>query len=210
MKSEMCKPINDMLIKWVPDIGMYAIDRPMKTCVWKSEWCGKHCYNIKFFKTFPKNMIPFETKAERSWDAFTPENFAEWLKNVSRPVKRFRICTRGEPFTNLDDIIKIREIAHENQNIEFWIPTRAFSNDQMMVNIEYAFRGYWRAKIMWSVDPCTNTSLMDGSHRPWIIVGRDDCGSPVKCPKTWEHVEGACGTCEIGCFSGHDVLLKEH
>jgi len=212
------------LMKRVPDLGIWALDRSMKTCSYRSTWCDKHCYNFKFEKLYP-GVVQKYAVWEENWKNLEPESFgADLARKRTGNRKRFRICTKGEPFTKAtykQDIARVLRLALATPDVTFWVPTRAWTDPEVAGHIERILINIKNVRIMASVDiSATDKEWRRIISLGWstLFVGDDDrktdpFGNKLfKCPKTFFHKKGNCATCKAGCFSKKQVHvhLKQH
>jgi hypothetical protein len=211
-------------IRWCPDIGLYVLDRSKDSCVYKTEFCTKNCYNNKMYKIF-KHMTTKDVRNEAYWASLTPKEFARGLRFKHHSIARFRFCARGEPFDDMSHVIKIRDIVASFPNIMFKIPTRAWRNPAMKAGIQqHIMDKYPNVRIIASIDPSNTEDELKIAHEWRTFFFGDDTTHPyeneylfgessiVKCPKTWEKRKGYCEFCTIGCFNKEikDIWLKQH
>jgi len=85
------------LFRWCEDISQFATDRPINdvgdvegSCIHRSPYCDKTCFNIKLYKLYP-NMFKRDIRIEKDWQALTPENIHE---NIANFFKRKRKQTK--------------------------------------------------------------------------------------------------------------------
>ena len=205
------------MIRFCKDIGMYVLDRPRETsCVHKTKYCAATCYNSKLEKAFP-NIHPRDIKNEEFWKNTDAGDMAKLLSRRTKGNKRIRLCSRGEAFADNFDVWKVFSWVLINNDWTWWIPTRAWRNNNLRTFIEQNLLYLPNVRIMASIDP-TNTQeeieslLADG----WSLLyyGTDEGPANIngwaKCPKTFEGIKGHCAVCNTGCFDYHDVILKRH
>lgn len=182
-------------------IGLWALDRGRDSCRWHTRGC-LDCYNKRLcraYKNTGKSWSPDGSDNDR-WKRATPEAF--------RGLARVRLCTRGEPFSNKEDVYRIREWIVRNPSTKFWIPTRAWCtgmqhgwNYSMVELLEREILPLANSRVMASVDPFTAHMIPKLVDRDWstmyfesyeIPVGyvsgvhpAEDVGNVVKCRKTW-------------------------
>jgi len=137
---------------------------------------------------------------------------------------------RGDTFGSIDywqDVEKIRATASLLPYTKFWIPTRGWRIDGVRTAIESLF-DIPNVYILASVDPYSmkhdKSALSAIKKTKWRTMSFGDntgkafknLGKLYKCPKTFKHRLGFCGTgkCTNGCFSKSNppinVLLKQH
>lgn len=213
MKNEM---------RYCKDLGMWATDRDIKkSCNWRTPFC-KNCYNMKLFKVY-KNMVTKDVRNEDFWAALDGDMFSTMFakKRTGLTMERFRFQTRGETFAEVSDVDKVVDILEKNQNIVFWIPTRAWRNPELKSLIETKIFPLKNARVLASLDP-TNTKA------EWKMVKEDGWSTMfygdndmVKnpngdfshlCSKTFFGEKAACATCKGGCFEEKrvDIHMKQH
>jgi len=229
----------DLGLRQCPDIGLWALDNGMGSCVWRTEAC-KDCYNRKTV-IYPAMKACWGKggKDDQRWAAMTPEGF--------RGLSRVRLATRGDAFPNLRQIERVGEWVASNPNTKFWIPTRAWQtgqngspenwyriNRKMIRAIEDHVMIHPNAHVQASIDDWTSHHWFELKNRGWntMFFSREHTDNPglnqlgsnvIKCRKTWDilkspttgrpvHRKGVCRTCRNGCFSDKrvDVWLKFH
>lgn len=203
--------------RFCKDIGMFAVDRPMASCVHRSEFCRKHCYNGKLYKIY-KGMKGKDCRNADFWETLTGQGLADILKGKRHQTKRFRFMTRGEALATMDDVDRVVEICKSNPNTLFWLPTRGWRNADLRPVIEQKLSKIRNLRLMASIDPSNTESEIAGLVAGgWstMFFGNDDhapIADSVKCPKTWAKKHGHCAKCTGGCFSPKQrhVWLKMH
>ena len=207
-------------MRYCEDTGLFSIDRSRLSCIHATRYCKEHCYNKKLYRVFP-GMVPKDDKNEIAWKALTGATLRKELAKKKLPTKRFRFMTRGEAFTCSEDVEKIRDILTSNPATLFWIPTRAWRNATLRKEIEITLLPLRNARIMASIDP-SNTSEELTNITNWSIMGfgwqnkeemEEKTGLQAKnCPKTYDHIKGACRTCKGRCFSPKRqvIFLDKH
>ena len=125
--------IKDM-IRWCSDIGMFATDRPINdigdtkgTCLWKTPVCEEKCFNNKLYKLYPK-MRDRDIRCEREWQSFKEGDFKKALSRKRKQTQRVSHMTRGEAFTDIDDVFKWKQVCEETPFTLHWMKTRAWHN----------------------------------------------------------------------------------
>lgn len=201
------------------DLGLFAIDKPMSSCKHRTAYCKKSCYNRKFFRQYRHTMKPFERTLRSEWRALTGVAVAAELSRKRKPTDRVRLCTRGEPFSTLADIIKVRDILLATPATKWWIPTRAWRDPILAAFIDAMIRPLPNAYVQASMDP--SNSMQDWQNVkdlgwPVMFFGDDHATQTplgdalARCPKTWEHTKASCSTCTL-CFDGaSNVHLRKH
>ena len=199
-------------------IGMYTIDRPMNTCIFASNFCRRTCYNNKLYKSmFRETMLQRDKYNALFWDNLDGPYLYLLLKNKRIRGKRVRFCTRGEPITCYDDILKIEDILRYNPNTLFWLPTRAHNRKEYKKFIEDILFQYDNIRIQASIDIETNKDHIEVLKKDrWSTMfygDNDDIQGRVLCPKTWLYnrvtkYHGYCRECSI-CFN-NDMKRPVH
>jgi hypothetical protein len=225
-----------MGMKQIPAIGVWAIDRGIGSCKWRTHACDD-CYNRKclIYPDTKKAWYP-GGKDDQDWARITPENF--------RGLNRVRLCTRGEAFTCVDDCKRVGEWLQANPGCLFWIPTRAWQtgkrgspenwfsiNSPMVAAINRYVRCHDNARVMASLDVDTicHHGILKDLEWSTMYFHRDNIAptgyimNAHRCRKTWQKkinpatgrpvsLKGVCRTCRSGCFSAErvDVWLKYH
>ena len=218
----MEKKIMKNEIRYCADLGMWATDRDiLKSCNWKTPFC-KNCYNWKLFSLY-KDMKTKDVRNEEFWAELDGKGFKKYFggKRSGATLKRFRFQTRGETFATVSDIHKVVDILEKNSNILFWIPTRAWRNEEMKALIEKHIFPLKNARVHASMDPTnTDKEWADVKSDGWstMFYGDNDMirnpngDLSYLCDKTFFGEKGACATCKGGCFSEKrvDVHMKKH
>ena len=200
-------------MRYCRDLGMYALDRPETSCKYATVWCKANCYNLKLYRLH-KSMRPKDTANEAEWQGMIGSRLKALLLHKRRQTKRIRLMTRGEAFSNPDDILKVRDMLLCNSKVLIWIPTRAWRDPNMRQAIEQLIIPLRNARVIASIDP-TNTDYELDSIKTWsTMYTGDDTATDGRyiCPKTWQHKHGVCATCRQGCFNSKqvNVHLKVH
>jgi hypothetical protein len=199
------------MFRFCKDIGMWAIDRSQKTCVHRTDFCNKYCYNKKLYRLY-KDMVTRDDKNDEFWKSLDAISFKEW--NKRRKIKKFRFCTRGEAFASIEDIVKIHNIIAGNPKVTFWVPTRAWRNPSFKLIIETIIKPMKNARVLASTDPTTTQDDFEAlKESQWstMFFGDNSPRDAFKCLKTWGK-EFTCNQCKDGCFSKKrvDIHLKTH
>lgn len=223
MKTEM---------RYCEDIDMWAIDRQISgSCIFKTTTCEKECFNDKLYKLYPA-MHGKDIRNEAYWDQITGIDFKSDYarKKKGKTSNRFRMMTRGETFDSVEGVHKMHDLALQNQDLIFWIPTRAWRDVVINDNNEIL------SAVMSLIVPLKNCRVlasMDDSNteEEWLFVTRvlrlstmhfDADKAPqdtlagdrfFRCPKTHKHLNGHCSICKAGCFNNKkrvDVHLLKH
>lgn len=208
-------------IRYCADIGMFVTDRPRKeTCHWRTEAC-KGCYNEKLEKLYPA-MLEKDKRNETYWSFLNGAEMSKVLGNKKKQTKRFRFQTRGETFSSLTDVFKIREILETNPDVLFWIPTRAWRNPLLKMLIEQNIFSLSNARTLASTDIYTKMSeWQDLKNTNWSTMFFGDDSKTTTptgekhflCPKTHKKLTGHCAICKAGCFRKDKIVnvhLKQH
>lgn len=202
-------------IRHCKDIGMFALDRPESSCKWATSYCAKYCYNRKLYAAFGHAMRPKDKLNEEAWQTITGEAVAETLNRKRKDTSRFRLMTRGEAFETVNDISRVRSIITANPDRLVWLPTRAWRGHLRSL-IEQHIMPLPNVRLMASIDPSnTPEEIADLTTSGWstMFFGDDNATEGrFLCPKTHDHQNGHCLTCENGCFSADQVHvhLKSH
>ncbi len=201
------------MIRWCKEIGMFAIDRSCKTCRHQTRFCKLYCYNIPLYR-WQKNMIPRDVANEKFWATLTGTELRDILARKKHPVDRIRLCTRGEAFSVLADVEKVRGLLDWNPETLFWIPTRGWRDPEIRAKIEAGIFPFHNARVIASVDPSNSEDMiLSLQNDGWstVRIGSPG-GSRYRCPKTYEHATGHCAICLDGCFSAYrvDIHLRLH
>ena len=208
-------------MRWCSDIGMFAIDRPTRSCVHASPFCKRTCYNKKLYRLYPA-MRAFDERLEQEWQALTGSDVrAELDRKLTRQTKRIRLMTRGEAFATGVDVAKVKALCDANPQSDFWAPTRGWRDSEMMPWLGCLRDTTPNIRLMWSMDPSTTDeqwAMAKAKGYSTMFFGDDGMtvtpngDRPFKCPKTWRHALGHCAKCRKGCFGKGriDVHLKQH
>lgn len=205
------------VIHYCNDIGMYSIDKALETCIFKTKFCKLNCYNCKLFKMFD-NMKLINQALINNWKNFNSETLKNMLGKKYTTISYFRYCTRGESINNVEDIMKIKDIAEKNPEIKFWIPTRAWRTSILRDKIVQELFPVNNIYVLASIDP-SNTKkdydnlvgwrkmfFGDNNLKDWFST------KMYHCPKTFNHLNNVCTTCKMGCFNRTTEIihLKQH
>jgi hypothetical protein len=209
-------------IRYCDDIGMFAYDRGIpQSCVHATDFCSTNCYNDKLYKIYP-NMRGKDEKNELFWKLASGNIIKNDLARKRKQTTRVRLMTRGEAFSNFDDIGRVESILAENPDTEWWIPTRSWRNDWLRGLVRKLSDKYKNAHILASTDPTTTDeewATLKAQGWSTMFFGDDDQritpngDKHFLCPKTHGGVKGACGVCKRGCFNSTkrvDVHLSQH
>jgi len=157
-----------------------------------------------------------DIRNEIFWNRLNGKTFKESMKRKRRPTGRFRFCSRGEPFMNIIDVYRIRDILIENQNILFWIPTRAWRDENLRRLLIDRIQPLENHRMMMSIDPSNSKEeiekLKEDGFSTMYFGDNSDIEDRILCQKTWNKEDGYCQICNEGCFSEErvDVHLKRH
>lgn len=206
-------------LRWVTDLGLYALERGEGSCVWRTSACDR-CYNrdIARFSVLLRMSWRPGGPDDRRWESARAETFSG--------LDRVRLCTRGEPITNGLDVHRIAEWARANPETLFWLTTRSWQtgaglghkiNRPMMGAIESVLFPVDNVRVMASMDAFTSQHFGALNGRGWSTTyfgteAPHPSPDAMKCRKTWQKIKGACASCEDGCFSARQVhvWLREH
>jgi len=205
-------------VRFCQDIGMFSIDRPRTTCKHATSFCAKHCYNVKLEAAFGHVIKPKDNRNEIYWQQLTGSGLNKELSKKRNQIKRVRLMTRGEAFSTIEDIKKVKDLLKSNPSTIFWIPTRAWRNIELRKAIESDIMTIKNARVQASLDP-SNTQeeissiIADGWST--MFFGDDSEQSQQNrklCPKTHQGKKAHCSKCIGGCFSPKQthVHLKQH
>lgn len=196
---------------------MFAYDRSREfSCVHKTAFCDQTCFNEKLEKAFGHAIKPKDVKNDAYWLILNGRLVKKDLARKRNQTKRVRFMTRGEALKDRQDVYKIAEIAYENPDTIFWVPTRAWRSVELRALVETELFTIANLRILASLDPSnTVKEVIDIKARGWstMFYGDDDATeNRYKCPKTHNHADGHCAKCIKGCFSEDrvDVHLKQH
>jgi hypothetical protein len=220
-------------IRYVKDIGMYAFSRGRQSCLWKTPWCARYCYNNKFYQVNPK-LDGIDKDDNTFWRGKDSGEFVDEVKRVTdyNTPERFRFAVRGEIWAKKPDVEKVMLILKQMPDTLFWIPTRAWQDRDMHDWIGEMILPLPNARVMASLDPTNSVGQQEALQRlGWSIVFTGDNSPPDQlllaegggttekrtagmylCPKTWGDDKGHCAVCTEGCFAGRSVAvhLKKH
>ena len=179
-------------------------------------------------------------KLDDQWwkDSTSEEIVKEIMKYPSRledgrpvPPARFRFAVKGEIWTCVDDVSKVRGVLSLMPETLFWIPTRAWRDLTMRAAIDELVLAQSNARVMASLDPTNGEhdfTLLRDRGWPLLFSGDNDPDEQLmlveggavekltknmrRCEKTWEDRHGHCAICTEGCFSSNqvDVHLRQH
>ena len=218
---------NRGFLTWNHGIQMWAIDRPVASCTHRTSFCRQNCYTRKAYTQYHHMMPASDIKNEYRWGVMTGDKIAAEIagKNQrarARAVSRVRFCTKGEPFSEINDIDLVKDIAVKNPEVLFWIPTRAWRQTEFREAIEVKLFQFLNLSIMASIDPSNSieeVQMLDKSGWSKMFFGHDNVEEAeaafrtrfAKCPKTHKGLHGSCRTCNL-CFTTEqiNVHLKKH
>jgi len=198
-------------------INLWTINRPRTTCKWSTKYCQRFCYNKRVERVFAHSVKSRDIINEKIWQDLTGSQLHERLSHI-RTIKRIRLMTRGEAFTNLTDVLKVKNLCRYNTDWTFIIPTRAWRNKHLKHLIEMHIQSLPNARLYASIDPSnTLLEINDLIISGWSTAffgeqSLDFMPNPIKCPKTFnKQVEIKCSNCNI-CFdpTRKDVQFKKH
>ena len=142
--------LNDM-IRWMADIGMFGMDRAIDNIPladgtfvqgscnkYKTPFCEKTCYNNKLYRLYPK-MRERDIRCEMYWHKMGKHNtwqIAEHLSKKRKQTKRARLMSRGEAITNKEDVFRVKALAEDTPDTNWWLPTRAWRSGHLRILIE--------------------------------------------------------------------------
>ena len=161
-----------------------------------------------------------DIKDEIYWYNLTPEIFKEELSHIKVSNNRIRFMARGEAFSTVEDIMKVKSLMKSVPEYLFWIPTRAWRCSNMRLIIEKEILPLPNSRVMASLDP-TNMpkeiqSLKDNNWSTMFFGDNNATEGREICPKTWtgrgkKRTHRQCRTCKL-CFSSEriDIHLKKH
>ncbi len=208
-------------MKLCKSIGLAVINRSLDSCHFKTSFCSKYCYNIKFLKLFSRNMNKAAIDDENYWNSLTAPKLKTDLSHIYASNNRIRLAGRGEALSNISDIMKVKSFMEAIPHYLFWIPTRAWRNEKMKMLIEVELKHLPNSRIMASIDPSNmqkEINILKESNWSTMYFGDNTAiEGRVKCSKTWLKKKGisnmhrTCRYCDI-CFSSEriDVHLKKH
>jgi hypothetical protein len=224
-------------LRWVPDIGMFATDRPINSigkttkgsCVHATTFCLATCYNNKLYRIYP-DMGRRDIANEKWWSKSglaIGRILREFLDKKSKPTQRVRLMTRGEGIKDASDIAKIKSICDNNPDTLFWLPTRAWRDDTLRVLIQRQLFPLKNLALNASLDPSTTPEewkLLKANGWSTMFYGDDAMTTTPNgdrmflCPKTHKKLKGHCSTCRAGCMGAKlpnygkrtDVHLSQH
>jgi hypothetical protein len=218
--------------KYLADMGIWAIDRPLSSCDaggCKTHAC-RHCYVLPLYASWGEDSNT--TRGMRSkdrdvnvpnWEHMTPAaaraffGMGDHDGKRRQQVTRFRLCSRGEPFATADDVRKVAGMVAGTPGTLWWIPTKMHRNPARRQQITDMVRSLPNARVAASVDYTTTPAehhalVRDGWSR--MYFGDDATAERFgyACPKTFRHAPKACRTCKGGCYAvgRTDVGLKFH
>jgi hypothetical protein len=204
-------------------LGIPVFDLPTCTCLWKTSFCKKFCYNNKLRKVHKNGKAPdginwtVDNQRLKIWRTKSAyEIVSDWKNSRSlKNTKRMRMCSRGEPFDSIDDVLKMQDIAFALPFVKFWVPTRAWRNPLLRIDIESMLLDLPNVFVQASIDPTTTigeAKSLTSSGWGTMYFGNDE--TPLipakKCPKTWRKLHGNCATCRLCFTKGTNVWLKKH
>lgn len=211
--------LND-LFRFCYDIDMFATDRPINdtkdfegSCVHRTPFCDKTCYNVKLYKLYP-NMYERDNRCERIWQklptdvSFYKQNFVPFFAKKKKQTKRIRYNTRGECIKDMSDVYRVRAMALAMPSTTWWLVTRAWRDKKLKFLIEQELMPLKNIALNGSTDPTTTKEEYDMLKRDgWntMFYGSDDghvgIDKAFPCPKTHKGLKKHCSVCKGGCFS---------
>jgi len=167
------------------------------------------------------------------WQSIEANDFVKYIEEkYNRHPERFRFSIKGEIWNHPTDVIKVMRIGQLMPTTKFWIPTRAWRDEEMRECIERYMRWSSNVRVLASVDPSnTEAEIEMLREQSWSIVATGGVWndrnqmmltpngvalSPVsgmhRCEKTWDQNTGHCLQCEDGCFKDGrvEIHLKRH
>ena len=212
-------------VRFCADLGMFTIDRSIsKSCTHKTSFCESNCFNDKLYKLYPA-MHDKDVRNELAWDNLdqrTSKQFSRSMARKRRQTSRIRLMSRGEAFSVVGDVAKVKVLLSENPDSLFWIPTRAWRNPVIWALVQSEIMPLSNGRVMASLDP-SNTDVerrdLESAGFSTMYFGDDEkTAGRFKCPKTWQKSHGKdkkvyCDAkCRNGCFSDKQVHvhLKKH
>jgi len=214
-------------LTWNDGIEMWALDRPVASCTHCTSFCRRNCYTQKAYRQYHHAMPAADIKNEHRWGLLTGEGLAKEIAGKSnrsraRKTDRVRFCTKGEPFSELADIDKVRDIAVSSPGTLFWVPTRAWRREAFRAKIEEELFDIPNLRIMASIDPSNSREEVQAIDKAgwskmffridYVAEAEKTFGIKFSlCPKTHEGQHGSCQTCNL-CFGDgqNNVHLKKH
>jgi hypothetical protein len=213
-------------IRFVKATGLFSFSRGRDTCLWTTRWCSHRCFNKKFYSVNPK-LPDRDVLDEAFWQGRSVSEIVKIIRDLD--VKRFRFAVRGEIWTRVRDVGKVRDIMSRCPDTLFWIPTRAWRG-KLRLEIEMQIMRLCNSRVMASIDPTTTPReelVLRESGWSMLFAGDNNLDQLVlapagvadsrtkgfaRCAKTWKGAHGHCAVCEEGCFSAArvDVHLKQH
>lgn len=181
----------------------------------RTEFCQRNCYNKKLYRIYP-NMKSKDLRNERFWSTLTGTMFKTFIERKRKPTNRFRFCSRGDSFPTISDVDRMRNILLVNEDILFWIPTRAWRDNTLRRKLIKEIMPLENHRMMASIDPSNTEDEIKGLQKDGfstLFFGDDrDTDNRILCPKTWNDRHHFCIECGNGCFSDSrvDVHLKKH
>ena len=205
-----------MVARFVEALGVRAVDRGAGSCTHRTAGCAG-CYVRRQLRQYHDTRACFAAggKDDREWSDLSPSYFA------GLTPQRFRLCTRGEPFSTLSDVCRIASWTEAAPGVIFWIPTRGWRDPQIKAAVERELLPRRNVRILASVDRETAGETDRLLASGWSVMYFDPdnrkpetTGRVVKCRKTWNHGAGiTCATCRGGCFASGSprvVWLRFH
>lgn len=213
-------------MRYCSDIAMFAVDRPVTSCIHCTSFCVKNCYNRKLYRIY-KAMSSKDVDNEQDWNGDIAKLVQSQLAKSRRDIGRIRLMTRGEALSTLDDFNRVTDICKAIPDTLVWMPTRAWRTYRVerLLELQKECRNL---RILLSLDPTSfedkemarlhsfldaGFSTMffgDNERSSYTIAGREYTFK--KCAKTWQGKKGHCLKCRGGCFSTRQVHihLKKH
>jgi hypothetical protein len=89
-------------------------------------------------------------------------------------IHRFRLCARGEPISEVQDLVRLRKLALLNQHTLFKIPTRSWRDPVMRSNYGIIDR-LPNIRLIASIDPSNTLKELEiASSYKTLFFGNDE------------------------------------
>ena len=223
-----------LTLRMCKDINMWALDRPIDdipdahvkgSCIHKTSFCKQTCYNVKLYRMFP-NMRKKDIENEQFWQAL-PWTHVDWdnealallkgkIDRMRKRPKRIRLMTRGEAFSSIADVFRVKVLCEAFPDIVFWCPTRAWRQGQLRGVIRDHLFEVKNLNLNASLDPTTTHEEKQSLFAEgWSTMFYGDDGTEAQagrflCPKTHKKLKKICTLCNRGCFRGTAQGVPSH
>ena len=167
---------------------------PIKTCPGATEWCKKHCYDLKSYNRWPS------VKKNRD------NHINSEVPNSQKKAKQIRIHVGGD-FDTIEYIQKWKIIIRNNPDKIFYAYTKSWIIPELKQELE-SLRELPNMQLFASIDSSTPTK----EYPDWRLAFLEDVEekSGLLCPEQTGKKK-SCEDCKY-CFIGKrgNVIFKAH